>query len=77
MGGATGGWGSSPESAGTPQISKVTSLGGTQGIVNGPQYHNPDLLVRLTRPPNEASVVVEGLPITGLIDSGANMSAIT
>ena len=69
--------GSSPTSTGTPQISKVTSLGGTQGIISGPQYHNPDPLVRLIGPPNEAPVVVEGLPITGLIDSGANMSAIT
>ena len=46
-------------------------------MISGPQYHNPDPLVRLIGPPNEAPVVVEGIPITSLVDSGANMSAIT
>ena len=53
--------------------------GGTtrQGCVPRPQYHNPDPLVRLTGTPNESPAIVEGVPITSLIDSGANMSAIT
>ena len=46
-------------------------------IVPGPQYQNPDPLVRLIGTPNESQVEVEGVPITALIDSGANLSAIT
>ena len=46
-------------------------------MVTGSQYHNPDPLVRLIGTPNESSVYVEGVPVTSLIDSGANMSAIT
>ena len=45
--------------------------------VPGPQYHNPDPLVRLIGTPNESRVEVKGVPITALIDSGANLSAIT
>ena len=53
--------------------------GGGSGVntVPGPQYHNPDPLVRLIGTPNESRVEVEGVPITALIDSGANLSAIT
>ena len=47
------------------------------GVVPGPQYHNPDPLVRLIGTPNESQIEVEGVPITALIDSGANLSAIT
>ena len=55
-------------------------MGGGGSAVNtvpGPQYHNPDPLVRLIGTPNESQVEVEGFPITALIDSGANLSAIT
>ena len=48
-----------------------------EGCVPGPQYHNPDPLVRLIGTPNKSPAIVEGVPITSLIDSGANMSAIT
>ena len=48
-----------------------------EGCVPGPQYHNSDPLVRLIGMPNESPAIVEGVPITSLIDSGANMSAIT
>ena len=41
-----------------------------------PEYHNPDLLVRLIGEANEAPAVVEGVPITSLVDSGACMSAV-
>ena len=53
--------------------------GGGSGVntVPGPQYHNPDPLVRLIGTPNESRIEVEGVPITALIDSGANLSAIT
>ena len=47
------------------------------GVVPGPQYHNPDPLVRLIGTPNGSSVFVEGVSITSLIDSGANMLVIT
>ena len=45
--------------------------------VSRPQYQNPDPLVRLMGIPNESPVFVEGVPITSLINSGANLSAIT
>ena len=48
-----------------------------EGCVPGLQYHNPDPLVRLIGTPNESLAIVEGVPITSLIDLGANMSAIT
>ena len=48
-----------------------------EGCVPGPQYHNPDPLIRLICTPNKSLAIVEGVPITSLIDSGANMSAIT
>ena len=41
-----------------------------------PEYHNPDPLVRLIGEANEAPAIVEGVPITSLVDSGACMSAI-
>ena len=47
------------------------------GITPGPQYHNPDPLVWLIGTPNESPAVVEGVSITSLVDSGANMTAIT
>ena len=48
-----------------------------KGCVPRPQYHNHDPLVRLIGTPNESPAIVEGVPITSLIDLGANMSAIT
>ena len=70
-----------PRQRSTPKtLSNFQSNGGgitREGCVPGPQYHNPDLLVRLIGTPSESLVIVEGVPITSLIDSGANMSAIT
>ena len=40
-----------------------------------PNYHNPDPLVRLIGDANEAPAIVEGVPITSLVDSGACMLA--
>ena len=80
-GGGFGGCTLSP-GKGAPPKPTVTSKamgGGGSGVntVPGPQYHNPDPLVRLIGTPNESRVEVEGVPITALIDSGANLSAIT
>ena len=82
-GGSFGGCTPSP-GEGAPPKSKPTvnskALGGGESgirVVPGSQYHNPDPLVRLIGTPNESSVYVEGVSITSLIDSGANMSAIT
>ena len=40
-----------------------------------PEYHNPDPFVRLIGDANEAPAIVEGVPITSLVDSGACMPA--
>ena len=40
-----------------------------------PECHNPNPLVRLIGEANEAPAIVEGIPITNLVDSGACMSA--
>ena len=41
-----------------------------------PEYHNPDPLVRLIGEANEAPAIVEGVPITSLVESEACMSTI-
>ena len=38
-----------------------------------PEYHNQDPLVRLIGEANEAQAMVEGVPISSLVDSGACM----
>ena len=40
-----------------------------------PEYHNPDPLIHLIGPANEAPAEIEGVPITSLVDLGACMSA--
>ena len=70
-----------PRQRSTPKANNnFQSHGGRVSGVNtvpGPHYHNPDLLVRLIGTPNESWVEVKGVPITALIDSGANLSTIT
>ena len=39
-------------------------------------YHNPDPLVRLIGPANEAIVKIDGIEYAALIDSGAQLSAL-
>ena len=52
------------------------SAGGSlREMLKMPEYHNPDPLVRLIGDANEAPAIVEGVPITSLVDSGACMSA--
>ena len=71
----------SPGEGASPKPTITSKAMGGRGsevnIVPGPQYHNPDPLVRLIGTSNESRVEVEGVPITALIDSGANLSAIT
>ena len=82
-GGGFGGCTLSPGKGAPPEPKPTVNskaMGGGKpegGVVPGPQYHNPDPLVRLIGTPNESSVFVEGVSITSLIDSGANMLAIT
>ena len=77
-GGDKGGGSSSPGIG--SQSPTVTSKMGTTGgslreMLKMPKYHNPDPLVRLIGEANEAPAIVEGIPITSLVDSGACMSA--
>ena len=41
------------------------------------KYHNPDPLLRLIGPANEATVIVEGQKLPALIDSGAQLSTMS
>ena len=41
------------------------------------KYHNPDPLLRLIGPANEATVIVEGQKFSALIDSGAQLSTMS
>ena len=52
-----------------------TTGGSLREMLKMPKYHNPDPLVRLIGEANEAPAVVEGIPITSLVDSGACTSA--
>ena len=47
-----------------------------EGVSKGPQYHNPDPIACLIGPTNEAEIVLEGICIPALIDTGANMTFI-
>ena len=53
--------------------------GVTQGIGGGgdSKYHNPDPLCRLIGPKNEVEVVVNHEQVTALVDSGAQISAVS
>ena len=46
------------------------------GISKGPQYHNPDPIACLIGPKNEAEIILEGICIPALVDTGANMTCI-
>ena len=77
-GGDKGGGSSSPGTG--SQSPTVTSKLGTTGgslreMLKMPEYHNPDPLVGLIGEAYEAPAIVEGIPITSLVDSGACMSA--
>ena len=60
-----------------PQI-KPQSYSRKNGILEvGREYYNPDPLYRLIGPTNETEVNVEGVGMKALIDSGAQISAIS
>ena len=40
-------------------------------------YHNPDPLCQLIGPKNEVEVIVNDEPVTALVDSGAQTSAVS
>ena len=44
--------------------------GSLREMLKMPEYHNPDPLARLIGEANEAPAIVEGVPITSLVDSG-------
>ena len=46
-------------------------------LEKGPQYHNPDALARLIGDANITDVKIEGVDTKGLVDTGAQISAIT
>ena len=62
---------SGPNSKSKDIISKSGNLGGGRG------YYNPDPLYRLIGPANETELKVEGIKVKALIDSGAQISAIS
>ena len=41
------------------------------------KYHNPDPLLRLIGPANEAAIIVEGQEFPALIDSGVQLSTMS
>ena len=53
---------------------KEGTLGG--GGTSKSKYHNPDPLVRLIRSMNETEIILEGVQMKALIDTGANMSCV-
>ena len=60
-----------PNSKSKDTISKSGNLGGGRG------YYNPDPLYQLIGPTNETELKVEGVKVKALIDSGAQISAIS
>ena len=50
------------------------TLGG--GRIPKSRYHNPDPLARLIGPMNETEIILEGVKMKALIDTGANMSCV-
>ena len=72
------GGGSSSLRTGSQSPTVTSKLGTTRGslreMLKMPEYHNPNPLVRLIGEANEAPAIVEGIPITSLVDSGACMS---
>ena len=52
-------------------------LGNTSKLVTESGYHSCDSLVHLLGHANETRVVVEGVEITALVDTGSQISALT
>ena len=58
-----------------PSLIKINSK--LRSIALKELYHNPVPLYRLIGEPNETSIIVENQKITGLIDSGTQISSIS
>ena len=61
------------ETRGSPFLEPVSSTIDLKISQVVDKYHNPDPLLRLIGPANEATVVVEGQKFPALIDSGAEL----
>ena len=63
------GWSPSPEPVSPTIDMKISQV--------AEKYHNPDPLLRLIGPANEAVIIVEGQEFPALIDSGAQLSTMS
>ena len=68
-----------PRQGSQSQKETVNVEGGIQGSwgEGGSKYHNPDPLCWLIGPKNEVEVVVNNEQVTALVDSGAQISAVS
>ena len=74
------GWGTSKPRQGSQLDEKSRNEGGnTEGALGegGSRYHNPDPLCRLIGPRNKVKVIVNDEQVTALVDSGAQISAVS
>ena len=74
------GWGTSkPEQGFQPDERSINERGDTVGAwgKGGSKYHNPDPLCRLIGPKNEVEVIVNDEQVTVLVNSGAQISAVS
>ena len=71
------GWVHSPMGAdqSTPVNDNVEGTLG-EGGTSRSRYHNPDPLARLIGPMNETEIILKGVKMKSLIDTGANMSCV-
>ena len=60
-----------------PKSNPKVTVGESGILEGGREYYNPDPLYRLIGPTNETEVNVEGVGMKALIDSGAQISAIS
>ena len=60
-----------------PSGGELGTLISTNKLVGEPNYHNPDSLVWLLGNANEAIVMVEGVKMMALVDTGSQFSALT
>ena len=74
------GWGTSkPKQGSQPDERSINERGNAEGAwgEGGSKYHNPDPLCRLIGPRNEVEVIVNDEQVTALVDSGAQISAVS
>ena len=66
-----------PDTRKSPSSEPVSSTIDMKISQMAKKYHNPDPLLRLIGPANEATIIVEGQEFKALIDSGAQLSTIS